>query len=47
MEKFREVAEEEGIEPNSLRKVLLIGGPGGAPLWGRNMGFDGNGAVKT
>ena len=38
---FREVAEEGGSGPDSCRKVLPSGGPGGAPLWGRNMGIDG------
>ena len=45
--KFREVAEEGGSGPDSLSKVLTIGGPGGAPLWGGNLGLVGNNAAKT
>ena len=44
---FMEVAEEGGGVPNSLIKAPPIGGPGGAPLWGGNLGLDENDAAKT
>ena len=47
MEGFIEVSEEGGSGTDSLIKVLQIGGPGGAPLWGGNLGLDGNNAAKT
>ena len=42
-----EVSEERGSRPNSCNKFLPSGGPSGAYFWGRNMGLDGNDAVKT
>ena len=44
---FRGVAEEGGRGTNSLIKVLPRNGPGGAPLWGGNLGLDGNEAGKN
>ena len=44
---FREVAEYGGSRNHHLKKVLTSGGPGGAPLWGGNLGFDGSNAAKS
>ena len=44
---FREVSEDGGSRPNRLRKVLPRGGPGGAPIWVGNLGFDVRDVVKT
>ena len=41
---FREVSDEEWTGPDRLIKVIMSGGPGNAPLWGRNLGFDVSGA---
>ena len=44
---FRGVAEEGGRGTNSLIKVLPRNGPGGAPLWGGNLGSDVNDDAKS
>ena len=43
----RGVAEEVGIVPDHLSKVLPIGSPGGATLSVGNQGFDGINDIKT
>ena len=47
MEAFREVAEAGGCGFDHIRKVLLGGGPGGATLWGQNLGDVGSDASKA
>ena len=42
-----EVADEGGIRPDGRNKVLSIGSRGSASFWGRNIGIDGNDAVKN